>query len=178
VIFTETGMAGVYLIDIEPQADERGFFARAWCQDELAQHGLESRLSQFNMSGNVRRGTLRGMHYQVAPYEEVKILRCVSGAVWDAVVDLREGSPTHGRWIGHELTAENRRAVYVPAGFAHGYQALTDGAEVLYSASEPYRPGAERGLRWDDPAFGIKWPVTPPILSEKDAAWPDYPGGG
>jgi len=174
MIFTETPLAGAYVIELEPRDDERGFFARAFCQHEMAAHGLETTVAQANLSFNHRRGTLRGMHYQAAPHSEVKMVRCVNGAIWDAIVDLRPESPTHGQWFGVELSAANRRLFYVPKGFAHGYQSLTDGSEVLYMVTEFYAPGAEQGLRWNDPAFGIAWPIAEPILSPKDAVHPDY----
>jgi dTDP-4-dehydrorhamnose 3,5-epimerase len=175
VIFTETDLPGAYAIDIDPRRDERGFFARAWCAEEFAQHDLVTRVAQANVSYNAHRGTLRGMHYQVPPHEEVKIVRCTRGAIYDVIVDLRPSSPTYRRWIGVELTAENRRMLYVPEGFAHGFQTLEDDTETFYQVSEFYAPGAERGLRWDDPAFGVEWPLPEsPILSDKDRGWPDY----
>jgi dTDP-4-dehydrorhamnose 3,5-epimerase len=175
VIFTELELAGAYVLDLERREDERGFFARAWCADELAEHGLETRLVQANVSFNRRRGTVRGMHMQEPPHAEVKVIRATRGAVYDVIVDLRDGSPTRGRWVGVELSAENGLAVYVPEGFAHGYQTLTDDAETFYLVSEFYAPGAERGYRWDDPGFGIEWPRPEgAIVSEKDASWPDW----
>lgn len=177
MIFTETELAGAFVLDLERREDERGFFARAWCANELAEHGLETRLVQANVSFNERKGTLRGMHMQEPPHAEVKLIRATRGAVFDVIVDLRPDSPTYRRWAGFELSAENGRAVYVPEGFAHGYQTLTDGAETFYLVSEFYAPGAERGVRWDDPAFGIEWPdPANAILSEKDASWPDWTG--
>jgi len=174
MIFTESPLAGAHVIELEPRHDERGFFARAFCQNELAAHGLERVITQANLSYNFKRGTLRGLHYQVPPHAEVKLVRCVAGAIWDAIVDLRPGSPTFRKWCGIELSAANRKMFYVPHGFAHGYQALTDHSEVLYLVTEFYTPNAERGLRWNDPSFGIEWPIPEPILSPKDAAHPDY----
>jgi len=174
MIFTETPLAGAFVIALEPREDERGFFARAFCQNELAEHGLPNEIVQANLSFNHKRGTLRGMHMQVPPHGEDKMVRCIAGAIWDAIVDLRPGSPTYLKWFGVELSAANRLMLYVPKGFAHGYQSLTDGSEVLYMVTQFYTPGAERGLRWNDPAFGIPWPVSDPILSPKDAAAPDF----
>ena len=174
MIFTETPLAGAFVIELEPREDERGFFARAFCKNELAEHGLPNEIVQANLSFNHRRGTLRGMHMQTPPHGEDKMVRCIAGAIWDAIVDLRPGSPTYLKWFGVELSAANRLMLYVPKGFAHGYQSLTDGSEVLYMVTQFYTPGAERGLRWNDPAFGIPWPVGDPILSPKDAAAPDF----
>lgn len=174
--FTETALPGVFLIDIEPLEDDRGFFARLWCRDELARKGLASDLAQISVSFNRRRGTLRGMHYQVAPHEEVKLVRCTRGAIYDVLVDLRPGSPTYRRWMSAELTADNRRTLYVPKGVAHGFQTLTDDAEVLYQISEFHHPESARGVRWDDPAFGIEWPDQAPILSGRDSGYPDFSG--
>jgi dTDP-4-dehydrorhamnose 3,5-epimerase len=177
VIFVETALPGAFVVELERREDERGFFARAWCRREFEQHGLAGRLVQCNVSFNKRSGTLRGMHYQVAPHEEAKLVRCTSGAVYDVIVDLRPGSSAFKQWVGVELTAENRRALYVPEGLAHGYQTLVDGTETLYQVSEFYAPESERGVRWDDPAFGIEWPEAPePTVSEKDRSWPDFPG--
>ena len=174
MIFTETPLAGAYVIALEPREDERGFFARAFCKNELAEHGLPNEIVQANLSFNHKRGTLRGMHMQAPPHGEDKMVRCIAGVIWDAIVDLRPGSPTYLKWFGVELSAANRLMLYVPKGFAHGYQSLTDGSEVLYMVTQFYTPGAERGLRWNDPAFGIPWPVSDPILSPKDAAAPDF----
>jgi dTDP-4-dehydrorhamnose 3,5-epimerase len=174
MIFTETPLAGAYVIALEPREDERGFFARAFCKNELAEHGLANEIVQANLSFNHRRGTLRGMHMQAPPHGEDKLVRCIAGAIWDAIVDLRPGSPTYLNWFGVELSAANRLMLYVPKGFAHGYQSLTDGSEVMYMVTQFYTPGAERGLRWNDPAFGIPWPLGDPILSPKDAVAPDF----
>ena len=172
MIFTETPLAGAFVLDLERRGDDRGFFARTFCQHEFTDHGLEPVVAQCNLSWNARAGTLRGMHYQLPPAAETKLVRCTAGAIYDVIVDLREGSPTYLQHFGVELTAENRRALYVPALFAHGYQALTDGAEVIYQVGEFYTPGAERGLRHDDPGLGIEWPIAVTDISEKDAAWP------
>jgi len=175
MIFKETRLKGAFIIELEQLKDERGFFARAWCQKEFEAHGLTPRLVQCNISFNKRRGTLRGMHYQAAPYEEAKLVRCTRGAVYDVIIDLRPDSPTYKQWIGVELTADNRRMLYVPEGFAHGYQTLTDNAEVFYQVSQFYSPESERGVRWNDPAFGIEWPEADVrIISAKDQSWPDY----
>lgn len=175
MIFTPTELDGAYLVDLKPREDERGFFARAWCRDEFAAHGLSTELAQCNISFNHRKGTLRGMHYQAVPHTEVKLVRCTRGAIWDVIVDLRPDSPTRARWLGVELTADNRRMLYVPEGFAHGYQTLLDATETFYHVSAPYAPEAEGGVRWNDPAFRIDWPdADRPFMSEKDRAWPDY----
>jgi dTDP-4-dehydrorhamnose 3,5-epimerase len=177
VIFTETDLAGAFLIDLERREDDRGFFARAWCADEFAEHGLNTRLVQANVSFNDRKGTLRGMHFQRPPAAEAKLIRCTRGSIFDAIIDLRPDSPTFKRWLGVELTADNRRALYVPEGFAHGYQTLEPGTETFYLVSEYYTPSAEGGVRWDDPAFGIEWPdPESPLVSEKDRTWPDFTG--
>ena len=179
MIFKETELPGAYVIDLERREDERGFFARAWCEDEFAAHGLSTRVAQCNLSWNERQGTLRGMHFQRPPHAEVKLIRCTRGAIYDVIVDLRPESPAHGRWIGVELTAENRRLLYVPEGFAHGYQTLEDDTETYYQVSVPYAPGAEDGLRWDDPAIGIEWPETyERVISAKDRAWPNFDPAG
>lgn len=175
MIFTPTELAGAWVVSLDRREDDRGFFARTWCEEELRGHGLDARIAQCNMSSNPRAGTLRGMHYQAPPSAEVKLVRCVRGAIVDVIVDLRAGSPTFARWIAVELTAANARALYVPEGFAHGFQTLVDDTDVAYSVSRPYAPGMERGLRWDDPAIGISWPEADArILSEKDAGWPDF----
>ena len=174
MIFREMPLKGAWLIEPEPVKDERGLFARVYCRDELAAHGLDPALAQSSVSWNARRGTLRGMHYQVAPHAEVKLIRCTSGAIYDVVVDLRPGSPTFRRWTAAELTAENRLMLYVPQGFAHGFQTLRDGTEVLYQISEFHHPESARGVRWNDPAFGIEWPMSDPLLSARDREWPPF----
>jgi dTDP-4-dehydrorhamnose 3,5-epimerase len=157
-------------VDLEPRVDMRGFFARSFCMDEFAAHGLDPRIAQANMAFNVKAGTLRGMHFQVPPHEEAKYIRCVRGSVYDVAVDIRPKSPTYLKWHAEELTADNRRMMCISRGFAHGYQTLADNTEVLYLVSEFYHPESDRGLRWDDPAVGISWPLPDPILSEKDRA--------
>jgi dTDP-4-dehydrorhamnose 3,5-epimerase len=174
VKFTPTTLPGVYLIDIEPIADERGFFARSWCREEFAALGLDSNLEQCNISFNQRKGTLRGMHFQAAPHGEAKLVRCTRGAIFDVAIDLRPDSPTYLRHYGAELSGENRRALFIPEGIAHGFQTLTDDSEVFYQMSRAYVPGAGRGVRWDDPAFAIAWPDDERIISERDQIWPDY----
>jgi dTDP-4-dehydrorhamnose 3,5-epimerase len=175
MIFTETKLRGAFVIDIERRGDERGFFARAWCQEEFAARGLGTNLVQANIAFSQRAGTLRGLHYQVKPHEEAKLVRCTRGAVYDVIVDLRPESPTYLQWVSVELTADNRTMLYVPEGFVHGYQTLTDNAEVLYQVSHVYSPESERGVRWDDPAVGIEWPkIDTRIISEKDRSWPNY----
>ncbi|MCG2722930.1 MAG: dTDP-4-dehydrorhamnose 3,5-epimerase [Thermodesulfovibrionales bacterium] len=175
MIFQETHLKGAFVIELEKIEDNRGFFARAWCKREFEVHGLNSRLVQCNLSFNKDQGTIRGMHYQGTPHEEAKLVRCTRGAIFDVIIDLRRGSVTYLKWIGVELTAENRKMFYVPENFAHGYQTLEDNSEVLYQVSQFYSPGAERGVRWDDPTFAIEWPETDNlIISEKDNNWPDY----
>jgi len=175
MIFIETKLPGAYIIEIEPIRDERGFFARAWCQREFRGKGLITTMAQSNLSLSGKKGTLRGMHYQVAPYEEVKLLKCIRGGIYDVIIDLRPDSPTFEQWMGVELSAENRKMLYVPQGFAHGFQTLRDDTEVFYQVSEFYHPAAERGIRWNDPAFGIQWAETEvTVMSEKDQNWPDY----
>jgi dTDP-4-dehydrorhamnose 3,5-epimerase len=177
MIFTETGLPDAYVIDLEKIEDERGFFARAWCERELTEHGLEPRIAQCNMSFNKRKGTLRGMHLQRPPHEEVKLIRCIRGGLFDVIIDLRPDSAGYKRWTGVELTADNRRMLYVPRGFAHGFQTLVDDTETFYMVSEFFTPGAESGVRWDDPAFDIEWPLDRPSeISEKDQQWPDFIG--
>jgi dTDP-4-dehydrorhamnose 3,5-epimerase len=173
----ETELGGAYVIDLEPIEDERGFFARAWDAGELAERGLETGIAQCNVSFNHRRGTVRGMHRQRPPHEEAKLIRCTRGSLFDVIVDLRTESPTYLRWAGVELSAANRRSLYVPRGFAHGFQTLEDGTETFYIVSNPHAPDAEAGIRWNDPAFGIEWPLgEPSVISEKDRSWPDYSG--
>ena len=171
--FHETPLHGAYLIELERRGDDRGFFARFFCEKEFGAAGLETRFVQINNSLTGSRGTLRGLHYQLPPSAEVKVVRAVKGARWDVIVDLRAGSPTYRKWFGAELNEDNRRMMYVPRGFAHGFVTLTDSVEALYLDSAFYDPGAERGLRWDDPAVAIEWPVQPQEMSEKDRNWPD-----
>lgn len=176
MIFTPTQLAGVWLVDQDRRGDERGWFARTWCAEEFARHGLNPKLTQCSASFNHRRGTLRGMHYQAAPHEEAKLVRCVRGAMFDVALDLRAGSPTFHQWVGVKLTPDNGRALYVPEGCAHGFQTLVADTEVLYQISTPWHPESGRGVRWDDPAFGIQWPLAEPChLSPRDATYPDFP---
>jgi dTDP-4-dehydrorhamnose 3,5-epimerase len=172
--FLETPITGAWLVEPEARSDERGFFAKLWTAERLAARGLRSDFVECNESGSVRRGTLRGLHYQAAPHGEVKLVRCVRGRIFDAIVDLRSDSPTYLKWFGTELTADNRRMVYVPEGCAHGYLTLEDGCEVMYPVTAPYRPESERGLRWNDPLIAITWPAEPTVLSPKDREWQDY----
>lgn len=174
MIFTETKLAGAFIIDLERRTDERGFFARSWCEDEFAAHGIYLPPLQANLSSNPTKGTLRGMHYQLAPYEESKLVRCTRGALYDVIVDLREESPTYGQWIGVELTADNFRQLFVPGRFAHGFLTLEPNTDAAYQVSAKYAPGAERGLRWNDPAIGIEWPAVPQLVSAKDQVHPDF----
>ena len=175
MIFRETKLKDAFIIEMEPIKDMRGFFARAWCKKEFEKHGLKSTLVQANITFSRERGTLRGMHYQVAPYQEAKVVRCIKGAVFDVIIDLRPDSPTYREWVGIELTQDNYKMLYVPEGFAHGYQTSEDNTEVFYQVSQFYRPQSERGIRWNDPAFGISWPHTQNlVISEKDEKWPDF----
>ncbi len=174
MIFTETELKGAFILDLDLRADDRGAFARSFCMKEFEQHGLKPSVAQCNLSYNYKAGTLRGMHYQVPPAAETKLVRCTKGAIYDVIIDMRPESPTYMQHIGVELSAENHRALYVPELFAHGYLALTDGAEVFYQVGEFYTPGYERGLRYDDSAFGIEWPMPITVISEKDAAWEPF----
>ena len=172
MIFKETDLNGVFIVDPEPIGDERGFFACIWMDTEFEQHALYATLRQSNIAFNARRGTIRGMHFQKEPHEEIKLTRCTRGAIYDVVIDLRPGSPTRYRWVASELTSENRRMLYVPKGVAHGYQTLTDDAEVFYQVSEYYHPESAGGVRWNDPAFNIRWPLPVSVINERDASYP------
>jgi len=176
VIFRETPVAGAWIVEPERHADARGFFARTWCAAEFARHGLSPRLVQVSLSHTAQRGTLRGLHFQVPPHAEAKLIRCVRGAIFDVAVDLRPESPTFRRHVAVRLDADNRLALYVPEGCAHGFQTLTDNTEVLYQMSAPYAPGAARGVRWDDPAFAIPWPPGDRIIADRDRQSPDFSG--
>jgi len=178
VIFTPLRLPGAYVIDLVRHDDDRGFFARWWSRDEWEARGLTPRIEQCSISFNRRRGTLRGMHYQAAPYEEAKLVRCTRGAIYDVVVDLRPAAPTYTQWEAIELTADNRRSVYVPEGVAHGFLTLADETEVSYQISVPYMPDLARGVRWNDPAFGIVWPEPVEVLSPRDASYPDFTRAG
>jgi dTDP-4-dehydrorhamnose 3,5-epimerase len=173
--FTRLPITGAWLIELEKLTDNRGYFARGYDVHEFAAHGIDFSFVQTNLSGCIHAGTIRGLHFQAAPFGEAKMLRCISGEVFDVIVDLRPESPTFKQWIGVKVSAAEGQMVLLPAYCAHGYQALTDGAEVLYSTSAPYSPSAERGIRWNDPAFAIAWPIsTNVIVSEKDQHWPDF----
>jgi dTDP-4-dehydrorhamnose 3,5-epimerase len=172
--FIETGLPGAWLIQPEPVEDERGFFARTYSHAEFAERGLETHWTQCSLSYNAKAATLRGMHYQAHPYEEAKLVRCSRGALYDVLLDLRTGSPTYRRWYAVELTAKNHRLLYVPKGFAHGFMTLADETEVSYQISAAYHPASVRGVRWNDPAFGIQWPCQAITLSLKDRSYPDF----
>lgn len=174
MIFTPTELKDALIIDPEIREDARGFFARIWCQDELGSQGINTNVVQVNMSYSRTRGTLRGMHYQRAPHAETKLVRCTMGAIYDVIVDIRPGSPTYLRWIGVELSAQNHRMLYIPEGFAHGFQTLTDDVEVTYQVTAFYTPSAEGGARYNDPAFGITWPLDVTVISDKDRSWADF----
>lgn len=172
MILKEIVLQGAFVVDLEEKHDHRGFFARTFCGKEFEQHGLKPVVAQCNLSYNYKKGTLRGMHYQISPAAETKLIRCTKGAIYDVIIDMRPESPTFLQHFGVELSADNRRALYVPEMFAHGYQALTDDAEVVYQVGEFYTPGYERGLRYDDPFFNIQWPLKVTEISEKDMNWP------
>jgi len=174
MIVTETALPQAYLIEIEPLRDDRGFFARSFCAREFALHGLPDAFVQSNVSFNLKRGTLRGLHYQAEPAAEGKLVRCTRGAIFDVMVDLRRNSAAYRKWLGFELSAENAKAVYIPPGFAHGFQTLRDDTEILYQMTTEYQPEYARGARWNDPAFAIRWPLDNPILSPRDAEYPDF----
>ena len=174
MIFTETNLPGAYIVDLKRLEDERGFFARSWCQREFIEHDLDPCVVQCNISYNHSRGTMRGMHYQSPPYAEAKLVRCTRGAIYDVILDLRRGSQTFLQWLSVELTAENRRALYVPKGFAHGFLTLENDSEIFYQMSEFYVPESSGSLRWNDPLVGIEWPFQPRVISQKDEALPDF----
>lgn len=172
--FLPTKLNGAWLVQLEAARDNRGFFARTFCFEEFAKHGLETNYCQHSISVSTRKGTLRGMHYQREPYSEVKLVRCVKGVIWDAIIDIRTTSPTFGQWEAFELSDSNRNQLYIPKGFAHGFQTITDDVEVSYLISEPYLPEAVDGLRYNDPSFVIAWPMPITAISDKDLAWPDF----
>lgn len=174
MIFTETPLKGAFLIDLEKRGDDRGFFARAYCEKEFGAHGLATHFVQINNSLSAQKGTLRGMHYQLAPMAETKVVRCIRGGLHDVILDLRPGSATFGQSFGADLTAENRRMLYVPKGFAHGFVTITDDCEAFYLVDQFYGPEVERGVRWNDPRFKIRWPVEPAVISDKDKAHRDF----
>jgi dTDP-4-dehydrorhamnose 3,5-epimerase len=174
MIFTEAKLKGAFIVEPEKMEDDRGFFARSWCTREFESHGLSPRLAQCSISFNKQKGTLRGMHYQVLPYAEAKLVRCTSGSVYDAIIDLRPESLTFRQYFGLTLTADNHRMLYVPEGFAHGFLTLEDNTEVFYQISECYSPECGRGIRWNDPAFSIEWPIRPRMMSDRDRNCPDF----
>jgi len=176
MLFTETELKGAFLIEPERREDFRGFFARTWCEKEAAAHTINPRVVQCNVSFNHRKGTLRGMHYQKSPFEEAKLVRCTMGAIHDVIIDLRQDSPTFKRHVGAVLTADNRRMLYIPEGFAHGFQTLEDNTEVFYQMSQFYSPEHAAGVRWNDPTFGIQWPIPEPIMTERDRSYADFLG--
>lgn len=170
--FIQTPLEGAYVVELEKREDERGFFARAFCVDEFAEHGLKTEIKQSNLSGSVQKGTTRGLHYQVAPMAEVKFIRCIKGSVFDVLVDMRPESPTYKQWFGLELSEQNQTAIYIPEGFAHGHQTLEDNSQIMYLTTQVYSPEHERGIRWNDPAIGVEWPLEPTVVSDKDQSWP------
>ena len=172
--FLETSLKGAYIIDIEPIEDNRGLFARSWCKREFEAHSLNSKIVQCNISFNTKKGILRGMHFQIKPFEEVKLVRCTSGAIFDVIIDLRADSPTFKGWFAVELNDKNRKMLYIPERFAHGFQTLKDNTEVFYQMSEYYSPDHSRGIRWNDPSFSIQWPEDKRIISKKDQQYPDF----
>ena len=174
MIFIEIQLKGAFLIELQRLEDERGFFARSWCKREFDQHGLKSKFVQCNISFNRKRGTLRGMHYQSEPYEEIKLIRCTKGAIYDVIIDLRPESKTFKEWFSTELTEDNRKMLYIPEGFAHGFLTLEDDTEVFYQMSEFYTPGHATGVRWNDPVFNIVWPIDVKVISEKDDKFSDF----
>ena len=176
MIFTETELKGAFVIEPDRKEDARGFFARTWCVEEFKAHGLDPRVVQCNISFNKKKGTLRGMHWQVAPHPEAKLVRCTMGALWDVIIDLRPASPTYQQHLGVELTPENRKMLFIPEGFAHGFQTLADNTEVFYQMSEFFAAECARGLRWNDPAFGITWPPGERIINGRDSNYPDFKG--
>jgi dTDP-4-dehydrorhamnose 3,5-epimerase len=172
--FTPTHLKDVFVVELEEKPDPRGFFARSFCGKEFEEHGLKPTVAQANLSYNYKKGTIRGMHYSARPVTETKLVRCTAGGIYDVIVDVRPESPTYLQHFGIELTSKNRKALYVPEMFAHGYLTLTDDAEVVYQVGDFYQPGYERGVRYDDPAFGIKWPIPIEVISDKDKAWAPY----
>jgi len=177
MIFTAANLNGAFIIELQKREDERGFFARSWCRREFEEHGLNTQLAQCSISFNAKKGTLRGMHYQVRPFEEAKIIRCTMGSIYDVIIDLRPGSSTFKQSFGIELSADNRKMLYVPEGCAHGFLTLEDNSEIFYQMTEFYSPEHARGFRWDDPLFNISWPSQPHVISERDRTYPDYDPG-
>ncbi len=177
VIFKETDLKGAFVLELERLTDDRGFFARSWCRKEFIEHGLNPQLVQCNVSFNKRSNTLRGMHYQATPYEEAKLVRCTRGSIYDVIIDLRPESGTFARCFGILLDAERRNMIYIPEGFAHGFLTLEDDTEILYQMSEFYEPSSARGVRWNDPAFDIRWPADVSVISDRDRSYPDFDPG-
>jgi len=169
--FIETKLPGAYIIELDKVGDERGFFSRVWCRKTMEEQGLNTNIAQINTSYNAHKGTLRGLHYQQAPYEEVKIVQCIRGSIYDVIVDIRPESPTYKQWFGIQLDEDCGKLLYSPEGFAHGYQTVKNNSAIIYPTSEFYTPESERGIKWDDPAIGIKWPLVPGSMSEKDLSW-------
>ena len=175
MLFIETKIKGAFVVELEKYSDDRGFFSRAWCQKEFKEQGIKSQFVQANIGFSKNSGTIRGIHYQIAPFEEAKLVRCIRGAIFDVVLDLRPELPSFKQWFGVELSDENRKMLYVPEGCAHGYQTLVDNTEVFYQVSQVYSPESERGIRWNDPEFDIEWPIDEDlVISEKDQNWPDF----
>lgn len=174
MIFFETKLKGAFVLEIKKLEDERGFFGRSWCANELSVHGLKHDIKQANTSLSLKKGTVRGMHYQNDPFQETKLVRCTRGSIYDVIIDLRKNSPTYKQWVGVELTQDNYKMLYVPEDFAHGFITLEDNCEVSYLVTQFYTPGAEAGIRWDDPTFDIQWPISPVVISEKDKNHPNY----
>jgi dTDP-4-dehydrorhamnose 3,5-epimerase len=174
MIFTEIKLKGAFVIEINKLEDERGFFGRTWCANELEAYGLKCDIKQVNMSLTLKKGTIRGLHHQNDPFQETKLIRCTRGAIYEVIVDLRKNSPTYKQWVGLELTQDTYKMLYVPEDFAHGFITLEDNTEVSYLVTQFYTPGAEAGLRWDDPAFNIHWPISPAVISDKDKNHPNF----
>jgi len=174
MIFNKTSLKDAYVLELEKFEDERGFFARAFCKNEFSDHDIKFPVAQANISFTKQKGTLRGMHYQTSPHEEAKLIRCTKGSIYDVIIDVRNDSPTYKKWFGAVLSDDNYKMMYVPEGFAHGFLTLEDDIEVTYMVSEFYAPGAEKGIRWNDPAFNIDWPTEVKVVSEKDKNWPDF----
>jgi dTDP-4-dehydrorhamnose 3,5-epimerase len=174
MIFTETKLKGAFVIEIKKIGDDRGFFGRSWCKREMEENGLDATIAQINTSFSRFKGTLRGLHFQIAPYQECKMIRCTRGAIFDMIVDLRPGSPTFLQWVGEELTEDNHKALYSPRGFAQGFITLKDDTEITYFTTDFYAPGMDRGVRWNDPQIGITLPLQPVVMSDKDQTWPDF----
>lgn len=172
--FSETAITGCFLIELEPRSDERGFFSRMYCADEFRCYGLDPHIAQINTALTIKTGTVRGMHFQIAPHADTKLLRCLNGAVYDVCVDLRPDSPSYCQWVSVELTAGNRHMLFLPAGTAHGYQTLTDNAEIMYTTNRKYAPESATGVRYNDPAFGVQWPLAVTEISDADRNWPDF----